>query len=72
MNIGDHIEFLSDAITDKGPCTGTIKWNSGGPGGKYGIQLSDEQIVVSMKDLLTHLDRKTKHARTNKPLWIIK
>lgn len=64
---GDHIEFLSDAQTDKGPCTATVVWILDGlvclnHGGDYShLPIHDIEI-----------NRVSTHAKTGNPLFFAK
>lgn len=63
--IGDHVEFLSDSLTDKGPCTGTVTAVEGG----VQIACSDESIWIDPEE--ADVERITTHAKDGKKLYLL-
>ena len=62
---GDHIEFLSDRQTDKGPCTGSVQWILNN---LICINLGqDDYIHLDLPDL--KIKRVSLHHRTGRPLY---
>lgn len=65
IKAGDHIEWLSNQQTDKGPCTGTVWWIKDGI---VCVKFSPDEFGHW---LLEEIDfaRVSLHHRTGKPLF---
>lgn len=70
---GDRIEFLSDAMTDKGPATGTLaQWH-----GRHRVQVSfgdrtDEQQFFDADDIEARLKNFNSNTAHGTRLWQVR
>lgn len=65
--VGDHVEFLSDYQTEKGPSAGTCVIVEGD---RVAIKHSDCVEWFDRKAL--ELERRSTHGRTGGDLWLLK